>query len=149
MQGIFSIYTPADLKFVKNFTRPDFLCKQFDFLLRKCCLHFVSQKMKILRGKLTPQIIPPCEEVNLVRTLNPLGSVVPLAMFCCRNVNFNYQSTHSVFLTALLILSTIKYFRFFSKAFLLYILSRKKHSELEGESVHFFFTLQNSHFQSH
>ena len=44
MQGIFSIYTPADLKFVKNFTRPDFLCKQFDFLLRKCCLYFVSQK---------------------------------------------------------------------------------------------------------
>ena len=117
--------------------------------IRRCRLRAVSQKMKILRGKLTPQIIPPCEEVNLVRTLNPLGSVVPLAMFCCRNVNFNYQSTHSVFLTALLILSTIKYFRFFSKAFLLYILSRKKHSELEGESVHFFFTLQNSHFQSH
>ena len=79
--------------------------------IRRCRLRAVSQKMKILRGKLTPQIIPPCEEVNLVRTLNPLGSVVPLAMFCCRNVNFNYQSTHSVFLTTLLILSTIKYLR--------------------------------------
>ena len=79
--------------------------------IRRCRLRAVSQKMKIMRGKLTPQIIPPCEEVNLVRTLNPLGSVVPLAMFCCRNVNFNYQSTHSVFLTTLLILSTIKYLR--------------------------------------
>ena len=39
--------------------------------IRKCRLRAVSQKMKNLRGKLTPQIILPCEEVNLVRTLNP------------------------------------------------------------------------------
>ena len=39
--------------------------------IRKCRLCAVSQKMKNLRGKLTTQIIPPCEEVNLVRTLNP------------------------------------------------------------------------------
>ena len=39
--------------------------------IQKCRLRAVSQRMKSLRGKLTPQIIPPCEEVNLVRTLNP------------------------------------------------------------------------------
>ena len=39
--------------------------------IRKCRLCAVSQKMKNLRGKLTPQIIPSCEEVNLVRALNP------------------------------------------------------------------------------